>query len=77
MSILNEYIKGQPEKSRSEWAEEFGISRPHLHCLLDGSRLPSLEVASRIASATRGAVPISSWPNMAAVLAAAKQEGAA
>ncbi len=74
MSILSDYIKGRPEKSRSQWADEFGISRPHLHCLLEGSRLPSLDVATRIAVATGGAVPISSWPNIAAVLAAAQHE---
>jgi transcriptional regulator with XRE-family HTH domain len=56
MHTLTHHIKTQPEKSLATWATGFGISRPYLHALLAGSRNPSLEVAKRIAAATRGAV---------------------
>ena len=72
MSTLSEHIKGQPEKTMSEWAGRFGVSRPYLYQLVDGTRYPSLPVAMRIAKATNGAVPITAWPNLAAVVDAAK-----
>ena len=55
-----------------EWASELGVSRPFLYGLLDGTRQPSLEVAQRIDAATKGKVPLSSWPRIRAVLEAAK-----
>lgn len=51
-----------------EWAAEFGISRPHLIALMDGSREPSINVASRIQERTGGEVPITVWPNIAAMM---------
>lgn len=71
MSTLSEYIKAQPEKTRAQWAECFGISRPYLYSLMDGTRQPSIDVAQRIARATGGKVPVTAWPNMAAIVAAA------
>jgi plasmid maintenance system antidote protein VapI len=76
MSTLHQYIKAQPERPMREWAEAFGISRPHLIMLIDGTRAPSLPVARRIQDQTGGAVPITVWPNLAAVIDAAN-EGAA
>lgn len=51
-----------------EWAERFGISRPHLIALLEGQRMPSPAVARRIAAGTDGAVPVETWPNIAAMI---------
>lgn len=67
MSTLPEYIKTQPDRPMREWADQFGISRPHLIALIDGTRAPSLSVAQRIAAQTGGAVPITAWPNIAAL----------
>lgn len=71
MSTLSQHIKGQPHKSLGLWARDFGISRPYLYALIDGSRNPSLEVAQRIATATCGEVPLESWPNLSAIIDAA------
>lgn len=71
MSTLSNYIKGHGEKTRAELAAAFGISRPHLYSLIDGTRQPSIAVAVRIASATNGEVPVTSWPNLNAVISAA------
>lgn len=54
------------------WADQLGISRPFLYGLLDGSRKPSLAVAAKIERATGGAVPITTWPNLNAVIEAAR-----
>jgi hypothetical protein len=72
MSTLSDYIKSRPDRPMREWAEVFGISRPHLLALLDGTRTPSLTVAQRIQRQSDGAVPITAWPNIAAVVHAAK-----
>lgn len=76
MSTLSEYIKAQPEKPKARWAERFGISRPYLYALMDGTRYPSIDVAQRIARGTDGMVPVTAWPNIAAIVAAAKQSHA-
>jgi hypothetical protein len=73
MSTLSDYIKSEPDRPMREWAEMFGISRPYLIALADGTRTPSLAVAQRIAEQTRGAVPLSSWPTLAAVARAFNQ----
>lgn len=72
MSTLQTYIKTQPEKPMQAWADHFEISRPYLYALLDGSRDPSLAVAARIERATGGAVKITAWPNLKAVIEAAR-----
>ncbi len=71
MSTLSQYIKTRPEKSLADWADAFGISRPYLYGLLDGSRTPGPDVALRIDNATGGEVPAASWPNIADMLDAA------
>lgn len=76
MNTLSAYIKGQPEKTMAEWADAFGISRPYLYGLADGSRNPSIDVAQRIASATANAVPLTAWPNISAVINAANGDAA-
>ena len=74
MSVLYDYIKSRPEKSPGEWAKCFRISRPYLYGLADGSRQPSLDVAIRIASATNGAVPLTSWSKLAKIVRAGRDE---
>jgi len=76
MNILAKHIQSQPHKPMRVWAEEFGISRPHLINLMDGSRAPSLAVALRIQVVTNGAVPITAWANLAAVVRAAEGNAA-
>ena len=71
VSRLSHFIKTRPEKSMADWAEQFGISRPYLYGLVDGTRTPSPEVAMQIERETSGAVPAASWPNIAAMLTAA------
>ncbi len=72
MEQLAKHIGAFPGRTYGEWAEIFGVSRPHLHALLSGDRQPSLSVAQRIATATDGRVPLTAWPNLAAVVNAAK-----
>jgi hypothetical protein len=76
MTNLSEYIEGKPDRPMREWAEYFDISRPHLLALIDGSRLPSLPVARRIEARTNGAVPITAWPNIAALVRALSGDAA-
>ena len=71
MQTLTDHIKSRPEQPLQAWASQFGISRPHLHALMEGTRNPSLDVALRIEKGTGGEVPAVSWPNIAAVLRAA------
>ncbi|HBT01608.1 MAG TPA: hypothetical protein DEB47_17530 [Citreicella sp.] len=75
MSNLASHINSAPDKTKGDWARDFGISRPYLYQLIDGKREPSVEVALRIAAATGGAVPISTWPNIAKILEAARGDG--
>lgn len=72
MKTLSAYVETLDKPSKAAVAEHLGVSRPYLYGLLDGTRQPSLEVAQRIARATDGAVPITAWPNIAAILEAAK-----
>ncbi len=72
MSTLSDFIKSQPQKSLAQWAKDFGVSRPHLHSLMNGDRFPSFEVAQRIALATGGAVAIDQWPNFSKIINATR-----
>jgi DNA-binding transcriptional regulator YdaS (Cro superfamily) len=71
MSTLSQFIKSDPGKSIADWAVRFGISRPYLYGLMDGTRTPSPEVAIQIERETAGVIPAASWPNIAAMLTAA------
>ena len=77
MEALKSYIAAKPDQPMRVWAARFGISRPYLHALIDGTRFPSLAVAKRIQDETGGAVPVAAWPNLNAVLQAVAQGGAA
>lgn len=68
MSSLKTYIKGKPKKPMTAWAKELGVSRPFLMGLLDGTRKPSPDVALRIQANTNGAVRVTDWPNIRAVI---------
>lgn len=70
MSTLSEYVKSLEGTPKGEIADRLGISRPYLYGLLDETRSPSLPVAMRIAARTGGAVPITAWPKIAAVVEA-------
>lgn len=70
MQQLSDHIAARPGKTYGEWAQDFGVSRPYLYGLLDGTRSPSLATAQRIAAATGNDVPITAWPNLAAIIAA-------
>jgi plasmid maintenance system antidote protein VapI len=76
MTNLSEYIKTQPDRPMREWAEMFDISRPHLLALIEGKRAPSVAVARRIEEQTQGAVPITAWPNIAAMMRALSGDAA-
>lgn len=73
MELLKKYIADNPDRTLSQHAKDFGVSRPFLYALRDGLRQPSLSVAVRIAEATNGNIPVSSWPNLSAVLRAVKE----
>jgi hypothetical protein len=72
MKTLAQYIADQPKQPMRVWADRFDVSRSYLTELI-GGKTPSVDVAERIARATGGAVPISSWPNHAAVLDAVRR----
>lgn len=44
-----------------EFARSLGISQSYVSEMLSGKRTPSLAMAGRIASATKGRVPVSAW----------------
>jgi transcriptional regulator with XRE-family HTH domain len=58
---LKSYIEAQPGRTHAEWAERFGVSRSHFTMLLSGAAYPSRKLMQRIAEATEGAVPVTSW----------------
>lgn len=64
---LADHINEMPQRAMAEWAEVFGVSRPYLYGLMDGSRQPSMKVAKRIAEKSEGAVPVLCWKNFAAI----------
>jgi len=72
MEKLNTLITSEPGKPKQAWAEQFGISRPYLYALADGSRLPSLAVAMRIQEKSGGAIPLSAWPNLKTLIDATR-----
>lgn len=67
MNTLASYIQSQPPRPKRAWAEQFGISRPHLIALMNDERAPSIEVARRIEAETGGRVPVTDWPNIRAL----------
>lgn len=58
--MFSEYIRTSGH-NRAAWADRLGISRPYLSDILNGNKVPSLELAARIERATDGAVMAASW----------------
>ncbi|XAI95589.1 Cro-like protein [Nostoc phage Nsp-JY21] len=77
--MLREHIKSSGE-SQTVWADRLGIARSYLSDLLNGNKVPSLDLAVRIQRATKGAVPADSWialPEQPAPASEAPEEDAA
>lgn len=60
MDTLSDFIR-DAQMTRSQFAERVGISAPYLSQIMSGSRRPSIDVAFRIAEATRNSVPVDAW----------------
>ena len=58
--MLKKYLKANRATQR-DFASSLGISQAFLSQLLNGRRIPSLDLAVRIERLTDGAVPASSW----------------
>jgi transcriptional regulator with XRE-family HTH domain len=71
MMDLSTYLTTTGTSQRA-FAEKVGISPSFLNELLRTDKEPGLETAQRIATETEGAVPLSAWPKLAALLAAAR-----
>lgn len=60
MEALEQYLEAQ-RINRSGFARRIGISAPYLTQIMQRQRTPSLALALKIATVTRGAVPVESW----------------
>lgn len=58
--MLKEHIE-RSGKTQTAWADLLGISKGYLSDIVNGNRVPSLEVAVAIERATDGRVLASSW----------------
>ncbi|WP_413777642.1 helix-turn-helix transcriptional regulator [Thalassovita sp.] len=58
--MLSNYLKTSGI-SQSEFAKRIEVSAPFLSLLIGGRRSPSLSLAFRIETETKGAVPAASW----------------
>jgi plasmid maintenance system antidote protein VapI len=58
--MLKEYIKSSG-KSQRVWARELAVAESHLSALMNGKKVPSLDLAVRIQRQTSGAVSAESW----------------
>lgn len=70
---LGKYF-AQQKGQQAAVAARVGVSPSYISDLLCGRRVPSLDVALRISAATDGAVPLRSWPNLAAIADAVAAE---
>ena len=62
MEKLDAYLKTKRWHRRNhEFAKLCGITQSYLSDLRNGKKTPTLQVASRIASASGGRVPMSAW----------------
>lgn len=69
---LDTYLKSTRTSQRA-FAEKVGLSASFVNEMLQGTKEPGLDTAQKIAAATDGAVPLSAWPRLAAVIAAARE----
>ncbi|GAA6190872.1 helix-turn-helix transcriptional regulator [Phaeobacter sp. NW0010-22] len=51
----------QSGETRAAWAKRLGVSRSYMSDLLNGNRIPSLELAAKIERLTAGKVTAVSW----------------
>ena len=58
--MFSDLIRSSGE-TRSAWAQRLGISKGYLSDLLNGKRIPSLDVAVAIQRATDGKIAADSW----------------
>ena len=58
--MFSEFIRTSGQ-NRAAWADRLSISRSYLSDILNGNKIPSLELATKIERATAGAVMASSW----------------
>ena len=72
MMTLKTYLADTGTSQRA-FAEKVGLSPSFVNEMLQGTKEPGLDTAQRIAAATDGAVALSSWPRLAAVIAAAQE----
>lgn len=54
-------IISESGQTRTHWAERLGITKSYLSDLVNGKRVPSLELAVRIERETSGRVTAASW----------------
>lgn len=57
---LGQYLKAS-EQTQRDFARAVGVSASYMNELVQGSKTPSLSVASKIEKITAGAVPISAF----------------
>ena len=57
---LKDYLT-KKDLSQAEFSEMIGVSQPFVSQLVNGERLPSLTIATKIRVATKGAVTESDW----------------
>ena len=62
--MFSDFIRSSGE-TRSAWAQRLGISKGYLSDLLNGKRVPSLEIAVAIQRATDGKIAADSWVPLA------------
>ena len=78
MKAFKSYIEQRRQTdSMSKIADSLGVSRAYIYDLMNARRNINLANAQRIAQATKGAVPVRSWPNLARVADAIEAVGAA
>lgn len=61
MSKLLQYL-GREGISQASFAQSAGLSRSYLNEIAHLKRLPSLRAAQKIDAASKGEVPLGSWP---------------
>lgn len=76
MMTLAQYLHSE-NLTQAEFARRLGVNQATVSKLASGERRStSIETARRIAAVTGGAVPITAWPNLAAVVEAARERTA-
>lgn len=61
MNALQAYVDRHPDRTQTDFAEQFGISRSYLAEILNGTKRPGRNAIAKIELGSGGAVPASSW----------------